>query len=122
MTTEYKKTTGSPAIDRLVVALRRHLESFMHHANYPYTQNDVDACISLLIDYTIKVRETTSRDEAMEIVESTVLKLNDINENCGCALIETAEREEIAEIIILAGHEMGYNTMNEDITEEWRDW
>jgi len=28
----------------------------------------------------------------------------------------------IAEIIILAGYLKGYNSKNEDITEDWRDW
>ncbi|WP_167356145.1 hypothetical protein [Chryseobacterium jejuense] len=58
----------------------------------------------------------------MEIVKSTVLKLNNLNEKCDYSLIETNEREQIAEIIILAGYEMGYNASDEDGTEEWREW
>ena len=31
-------------------------------------------------------------------------------------------QEDIAEILILAGHLKGYNTRDEDIAEEWREW
>jgi hypothetical protein len=58
----------------------------------------------------------------MLIVKSTVLKLNALNEKCDLSLIETNEREQITEIIILASHKMKYNSLNEDITEEWREW
>jgi hypothetical protein len=57
----------------------------------------------------------------MLIVKSTVLKLNALNEKCDLSLIETNEREQITEIII-ASHKMKYNSLNEDITEEWREW
>lgn len=36
-------------------------------------------------------------------------------------LIETNEREQIAEIIILAPSIMGYNSSPKDITEKWRE-
>jgi len=37
-------------------------------------------------------------------------------------MIETEQREDLAEIIILAGNLKGFNSKDEDITEEWRDW
>jgi hypothetical protein len=48
--------------------------------------------------------------------------LNDLNAGCDHNLIETDQREDIAEIIIIAGNDKGYNELTEDITEEWREW
>ena len=58
----------------------------------------------------------------MKVVEKTVLALNELNEPCDKELIETGQREDIAEIIILAGNLTGYNSLDEDITGEWREW
>ena len=55
-------------------------------------------------------------------VKMTVLRLNKLNEKCDFQLIETGEREQIAEIIISAGNLKGYNSLDDDITEEWREW
>jgi hypothetical protein len=63
-----------------------------------------------------------SKEDGMQIVKITVLKLNELNKNSGWELIETEEREAIAAIIIAVGHNKGYNSMAEDITEEWREW
>ena len=54
--------------------------------------------------------------------KKTVILLNEINEKCEYELIETEQREDIAEIIILSGSLKGFNTRDDDITEEWREW
>lgn len=115
-------STGDKHIDSLILDLKKNMEDYMHENDPSYTQDDVDLCIVTLSDYVIKVFATESKDEGMKIVKSTVLKLNDLNEKCDFSLIETNEREQIAEIIISAGHEKGYNAVDEDITEEWREW
>ena len=116
------KSTGNKHLDSLIIDLKKNMEDYMHENAPSYTQDDVNECISLLSDYVVKVLASDSRDKAMEIVKSTILKLNNLNEKCDYSLIETNEREQIAEIIILAGHEKGYNSIDEDITEEWREW
>ncbi len=116
------KTTGDKDIDNLIANLKKSMEEYMEIADPPYSKKDIEQCLSLLSDYAINVFKTHSREEAMLVVESTVLKLNELNENCDFSLIETSEREQIAEIIILASNKMGYNSVDEDITEEWRDW
>jgi hypothetical protein len=63
-----------------------------------------------------------SKDEGMAIVQKTVLSLNKLNESTGESLIETDQREDIANIIILAGSLKGFNERREDITETWREW
>lgn len=56
------------------------------------------------------------------VMNNAMMYVNDLNERCCFSLIETTEREQISEIIIFAGSEMGYNSVDEDITEEWREW
>lgn len=115
-------STGDKEIDNLINKLKKSMEDYMKEANPSYSQKDVDECAFLLSDYTINIFKTHSKEEAMPIVKSTILKLNTLNNRCKGSLIETGEREQIAEIIILAGHKMKYNSMDEDITEEWREW
>lgn len=76
----------------------------------------------ILLEYIQSIDKTTDKTEGLKIVESTVLRLNELNEKCDFQLIETGEREQIAEIIIAIGNKKGYNSLNEDITEEWREW
>ena len=77
--------------------------------------------MNLLDDYLRELLDANSREEGMKIVKKTVLALNELNENCGGELIETDQREDIAEIIIVAGNLKGFNGLDEDITEEWRE-
>lgn len=65
------------------------MEDYMNEADPSYNQNDIEGCLSILTDYTIRVLATKSKDEGMEIVRSAVLKLNDLNEKCDYSLIET---------------------------------
>lgn len=96
--------------------------SYMETAGPDYTEQDVDKCVEILNEYIEKMVKTKSKQDGLNIVKSTVLELNKLNKKCGEQLIETGEREQIAEIIILTGHKKGYNSIDEDITEEWREW
>jgi hypothetical protein len=116
------QSTGNKQIDDLLHDLKKNMEDYMNEAEPSYNQSDIRDCLSILTDYTIRVLATKSKDEGVEVAKSAVLKLNDLNEKCGYSLIETNEREQIAELIILAGNEMGYNSVDEDITEQWREW
>lgn len=120
---EIKMTgTGDKEIDNLIIILKKSMEDYMKETSPSYSQNDIDECADLLSKCTINIFKTRSKDDAMSVVKSTVLKLNALNEKCDLSLIETNEREQIIEIIILAGHKMKYNSINEDITEKWREW
>lgn len=116
------KSTGNQHIDQLILDLNANMTAYLKEFDPSYTQQDIDECISTLTGYTTQISATQSKSEGMEIVKSTVLTLNDLNEKCDYSLIETDEREKIAEIIIIGGSEMGYNASDEDITEEWREW
>ncbi len=87
-----------------------------------YDENDVHTCISLINEHVKDVNHAASKEEAMKIVEKTVLALNDLNKKCAHELIDTAAREDIVEVIILVMNFKGFNTKGEDVTEEWREW
>lgn len=102
--------------------LKEGMIDFIEPGETSYTEADVEKCMSILAEYLSKIESSEAKADAMKIVEETVLALNKLNESCEHELIETDQREDIAEIIIIAGSLKGFNTRDEDITEEWRDW
>lgn len=117
-----KQTTGNIEIDKLIGQLKNSMRLYMKEASPGYSEKDIDECISILSDYSKKMFKTHSKGEAVILVKETVLKLNALNHKCGDSLIETDEREQICYIMIFAGHKMNYNSMDDDITEEGREW
>ncbi len=111
----------NPQIKDILVRLKKNMSGFIELEPY-YTPKDVDVCIQMIQNHLDHMAQTFDREEAITLVKKTVLDLNDLNEKCNACLIETDQREDICEIIIMAGHLKGYNEMNEDITEEWREW
>ena len=108
--------------EKQIEDLSSSMLNYMRQASPSYTEKDVAACKHILKQYIKDMQQSRSNDEGMQIVKATVLKLNVFNEQCQTQLIETGEREQIAGIIIAAGHQKGYNGPDEDITEPWREW
>jgi len=108
--------------EKQIVLLKKSMIEYMETASPSYSKNDVEECEKILNNYISDISNSKSKDEGMKIVKNTVEKLNQINEKCNFELIETSEREQIAEIIILASSKKGYNKPEEDITENWREW
>ncbi|MGD1928940.1 MAG: hypothetical protein ACFB12_08510 [Leptolyngbyaceae cyanobacterium] len=88
-----------------------------------YTQADIDRCAAIVDAYLADIAANTDPDEDQLrfVIKKAVLQLNDLNNRCGGSLIETDEREDLGEIILVAAQECGLTT-TEDVTEEWRDW
>jgi hypothetical protein len=112
----------NPSIEAQIASLRKSMTDYMKFAHPSYTEKDIEKCMQILTEYNIEMVNSKSKEDGMQIVKITVLKLNELNKNSGWELIETEEREAIAAIIIAVGHNKGYNSMDEDITEEWREW
>ncbi|MFM9879633.1 MAG: hypothetical protein ACKVOO_04390 [Burkholderiaceae bacterium] len=90
-----------------------------------YVQEDIDQCAVILDTYFDAVANAPEdeREEAiMEAVKTAVLELNALNEQSDGGLIETDQREQLCDLIILAASEAGLETGGQDITEEWREW
>lgn len=102
--------------------LKKSMIEFMEMSNPTYSKKDVDECEKILNDYVSEIHISKSKEDGMKIAKNAVEKLNKLNEKTNFSLIETSEREQIAEIIILASSKKGYNKPEEDITENWREW
>ena len=109
-------------IQEIYTRLKQNMIDFIEPGETAYTEKEVEKCMNIIDDYIINIEKADSKKDAMFIVEKTVILLNEINEKCEYELIETEQREDIAEIIILSGSLKGFNTRDDDITEEWREW
>ncbi len=121
-TTEPKIMFENLTLEQRIEELKKAMIEYMKFAKPSYTEKEINECTKILTQYISDISKTNSKDEAMSIVKSTVLQLNELNEKTGLELIETEERERIADIIIAATHAKGYNAIEEDVTEEWREW
>lgn len=110
------------AMVSLIGDIKTSMLGYMEIAHPEYTAADVDHCVVILEEYLTTLGSAADPSSGLDIVKKTVLKLNDLNEKSGGQLIETDQREMIAELIINAGFKKGFNTQEEDITEEWREW
>lgn len=109
-------------IETQIATLKKSMSDYLASAHPTYTEKDIATCVSILTQYNVEMANSKSKETAMQLVKTTVLKLNELNDKAGGSLIETGEREAIASIIITAGYKKGYNSMDDDITEEWREW
>ena len=87
-----------------------------------YTEQDVDICMNILYEYLDGIATSKTKEDGMTFVKHAVLQLNELNGKCEDELIETDQREDICEIITIAGNLLGYNDRGDDITQEWREW
>ncbi len=107
---------------RQIEYLKKSMTEYMNMAHPSYAETDINECTKILTAFIEEINKAETKKAGMLIVKSSVLKLNELNEKCEYELIETGEREQITEIIITAGHQKGYNSLNEDITGNWREW
>jgi len=90
-----------------------------------YTKDDVNKCSEILTMYLSSVLASEIHGNAfkiLDLVKSTVVSLNELNDDCDYNLIETDQREAICELISSAAEKAGLESEENDITEEWREW
>ena len=100
------------------------LEYILDDNTPPYTKKDVDEFDSIVTKFINEVSVSNERTSIIWItdkIKQLTINLNDFNEKHDHSIIETDQREGICELIdqilISCGHEI-----EEDITEEWREW
>jgi CubicO group peptidase (beta-lactamase class C family) len=116
------KAEKSKALRAKIKRLEKEMLDYIEPEFSPYDKTSVEECIDILDEHLKQINACKSKDESLKITEKTVLQLNDLNKKTSYTLIETAQREKIADIIIMAGYLKDFNSMDEDITEEWREW
>jgi len=107
----------------LLKVIQYDLLDFIEGEEEPaYSSNDVTSCIKLLLEFLSSIdSQKPSIESAKTHVHELVLSLNELNDRCNNSLIETAQREDIAEFIQKAL--VSENIKIEgDITEQWRTW
>lgn len=87
-----------------------------------YSEDDIERCRKLLVDFVTSVETASNWQEAVVCVKKAVIALNKLNEECRGQLIETDQREEICHLLVTATHLRGFNAEKTDITYEWRKW
>ena len=108
-------------IQGLYQSVRAEMLEYLEEAEPDYTRADVNVCLKIMDDYRTKISEAPDCEAGMLVVKETVFALNALAERAE-ELIETSQREDLAEIIILAAAARGFNDRDDDITEEWREW
>jgi hypothetical protein len=121
-TTPKASATAPKDLNKLLGDLKTSMISYMQTAQPSYTMDDINSCETILKQYLVDMLTSKNKKAGIKIVKKTILTLNKLNSKTQETLIETGEREQIAEIIILASSRKGYNSVDEDITEEWRQW
>ncbi|WP_265427062.1 hypothetical protein [Chryseobacterium sp. YIM B08800] len=119
---ENENSIDKPNEENKISLLKQSMFEYIEIAQPSYTKTDVEECVNILNKYRSDLANSTSKDEGMKIVQNTIESLNRLNEKCNFELIETSEREQIAEIIISESVKKGYSKADEDITEDWREW
>jgi hypothetical protein len=86
----------------------------------PYTRADIDECMRIVDTYLVEVRRTAPTG-LLPLVRDAVLRLNALNDRCEGALIETDQREDLCQILLVAARSAGMKEQG-DVTEPWREW
>lgn len=104
-----------------------HWEDLYAQGLTQYTEANCNACQQIfdeLIEGLINAGENAQTETKLVLFKEAILKTNVLNEQCGYALIETGEREELCEltdaIAIAAG--LDPKSYGEGLASEWRDW
>jgi hypothetical protein len=90
-----------------------------------YTQEHVDRCSEIIDDFLTsleKAPEAQKNEYIIDAVKKTILRLNELNEECDGDLILTGQREYLGKLINLAARDAGLESNVYDITYEWREW
>ena len=89
-----------------------------------YSLKHIRKCKKISQTYLKNLRKMAAPNDSviMAEVEKAVLALNRLNEKTDYALIETDERESIADFIQTAAVAYGLQETDGDVTEEWREW
>ncbi|MDB4932351.1 MAG: hypothetical protein JWM10_4835 [Myxococcaceae bacterium] len=98
------------------------MRAYLADGGAAYSEADILDCSRALGEHCAAMQQVETNQQARALTRTTVLRLNELNERCGGALIETDQREQICALLIRAGARRGFNREDEDVTEQWREW
>ncbi|MGC3959807.1 MAG: hypothetical protein QM813_18345 [Verrucomicrobiota bacterium] len=122
------RSTSKSANQKLVTIKARLLEGMRDYlANSDdagYTKTDIKKCDKILQEFVKhlgKLGSAASKLAVLACVKQAVLDLNALNNSVNGSLIETDQREDLCEYLLLTARSAGLNQEG-DPTEEWREW
>ena len=89
-----------------------------------YLASDVLECDKVLTEFINTLSESAAKSDYAWVVcqvEAVVKSLNVLNAKHASQLIETDQREDICALIALVMQNAGHS-VEQDITEQWREW
>lgn len=114
-------------LNKLEAVKKRLIEGMTDHiadGDDCYTKADIKKCDKILRQFVTSLhRLDASAPElvVLDCVKQAVLKLNALNNSVEGCLIETDQREDLCEYLLLAVRDAGLSHEG-DVTEEWREW
>jgi hypothetical protein len=112
---------------------KRLLDGMMSHMKasedpgYGYTcgyrLKHIDRCVAIIDAFhsELFIKPNPTPQRITDSVHRAVLKLNKLNAACNGALIETDQREDLCQLLLVAARKAGLKITG-DITEPWRNW
>ena len=88
-----------------------------------YQLKHIDRCAAIVDAFHAELMTTPkpTPERILKVAKRAVLKLNKLNAACDGALIETDQREDLTQLILVAARNAGLK-VKEDITEPSRNW
>lgn len=123
-----RKIFENETIKKILIRLEEWMINYLEYEDedledeIAYNKSDIENCMNIMNNFLEKIEIIKNKENALSLVEETIKKLNKLNEKCEYELIETEQREDICEIIILATNLKWLNPESEDLTEEFRDF
>jgi len=111
---------------KLIAGMVDYMEHVAADGNDPgYSKADIDRCAQIIDRFLASLTTVPQEDKnyfILATVKATVLKLNQLNDDCESSIIETDQRELLCSLIILAANNAGLVSNEDDITFQWREW
>lgn len=111
-------------LETLKKAVLDGMASSLDEGGSGYSKADILRCRKLLDGFVAgmdKLGAPAAEDAILAEVETIVLALNKLNDECGHALIETTQRQDLCALILTAARQAGL-AGEEDVTASWREW
>jgi len=118
------KQSDIQELETIKTRLIEGMTDYIADSDDSYTKADIKKCDKILQQFMArlgKLGDSAPEPAILDCGKKAVLDLNALNESVDGCLIETDQREDLCENILLAARKDGLAS-DKDITEEWREW
>jgi hypothetical protein len=118
------KKSDIQQLETIKARLIEGMTDYIADGDDSYTKADIRKCDKILQQLMArlgKLDDSMPESAILDYVKKAVLDLNALNGSFDGCLIETDQREDLCEYLLLAARSSGLAS-DKDITEEWREW